>query len=120
MANSTASLHALIIEDELLVAMEVEQLLEDLGYASCDIAACETDALDCAARRRPDLVTVDLRIIGGSGADAIEALIKRMGRIPYLFVTANADTLMGRTEAPIVDKPISVHAFNRACELACA
>jgi DNA-binding NarL/FixJ family response regulator len=58
--------HALIIEDEILIAMEVEALLEEQGFDSFDIAESPEQALICAMRRAPDLITADYRIVGGS------------------------------------------------------
>src|SRR5437867_9311099 len=49
---SAAGRHALIIEDEILIALEVEALLEDLGFDSFDIAESPDEALACAAAHR--------------------------------------------------------------------
>src|SRR6185312_3013115 len=59
--------HALIIEDEMLIALEVESLLHDFGFESCDIVDNPKDAVKSAMAHRPDLVTADLRIVGGTG-----------------------------------------------------
>jgi CheY-like chemotaxis protein len=113
-------LHALILEDEMIVALEIQALLGDLGYASCDFADDAAAAVRSACTRRPDLVTVDLRIVGGSGLEAIGHMIAAVGPVPYLFVTANADFVRGLTEAPVVDKPISASRFRAACLTAVA
>src|ERR1700741_981369 len=66
--------HALIIEDEILIAMEVESLLHDFGFESCDIVDNPADALKSALAHRPDLVTADMRILGGTGVEAMIAI----------------------------------------------
>jgi CheY-like chemotaxis protein len=70
--------------------------------------------------RRPDLVTADIRIVGGSGLDAMAAITKRLGPVPHIYVTGNGDMLAGQTAAPVVDKPLSRRALAEACQRACA
>ena len=74
--------HALIIEDEMLIALEVESLLHDFGFASCDIVDNSADAVKSALAHRPDLVTADLRIVGGTGVEAMDAITNRLGPVP--------------------------------------
>jgi CheY-like chemotaxis protein len=112
--------HALIIEDEMLIALEVENLLHDFGFDSCDIVDNPIDALKSAIAHRPDLISADLRIIGGTGEDAVRAITERLGPVPHIYVTGNADMLAGRTAAPVVDKPLSRRALAEACQRACA
>jgi len=108
--------HALIIEDEILIAMEVEALLTEQGFATFDIAESPQDALDCALRHPPDLITADYRIVGGTGVEAVTAILARLGPIPVVYVTGNADQLGARTRA-VVDKPISPHRLAEACAM---
>src|SRR3990167_247744 len=91
--------HVLIIEDEILVAFEVEALLAEQGFTSFDIA--------------------DYRIVGGTGVEAVEAIQSRLGHIPVVYVTGNADQLKGRFK-PVVDKPISPRHLAEACARAFA
>jgi len=112
--------HALIIEDEMLIALEVESLLHDFGFATCDIADSPEDAVRCALAHRPDLVTADVRILNGTGVEAMVAITRELGPIPHLYVTGNPDMLAGQTVAPIVDKPLSRHALAAACQRALA
>lgn len=112
--------HALIIEDEMLIALEVESLLHDFGFASCDIVDNPADAVKSALAHRPDLVTADMRILGGTGVDAVVAITERLGPVPHIYVTGNPDMLNGQTAAPVVDKPLTRHALAEACRRACA
>lgn len=111
--------HALIIEDEMLIALEVESLLHEFGFESCDIADNPIDALRLALAHRPDLMTADLRIMGGTGIEAVDAITDQLGPIPHIYVTGNPDMLQGRS-APVVDKPLTRRAFAAACEMAAA
>jgi len=107
--------HALIIEDEMLIALEIENLLRDVDFTSFDWADCQDVALACARERRPDLITADLRIIGGSGIEAVMAITAELGAIPVVYVTANADLLDAMTNAKVVGKPIRAHQLYAAC-----
>jgi len=120
MHTTPAGKHALIIEDEMLIALEVESLLHDFGFSSCDIVDNPEDAVKSAMARRPDLVTADLRIVGGTGMNAMAAITRELGPVPHIYVTGNSDRLTGQTAAPVVDKPLSRRALAEACQRACA
>jgi CheY-like chemotaxis protein len=107
--------HALIIEDEAVIALELEALLSDIGYGSFDFADTPDQAVSCARRRRPDLITADYRIIGGTGLDAVERIRAELGSVSVVFVTGNADQLIGRGGFPVVDKPVTPAALEAAC-----
>ena len=111
--------HALIIEDEMLIALEVETLLHDFGFESCDIVDNPIDALKSAVAHRPDLISADLRIIGGTGEAAVRAIAEQLGPVHHIYVTGNADMQTGRPAAPVVGKPQSRRALAEACERAC-
>lgn len=110
--------HALIIEDELLIALEVEALLTEQGFASFDIATSPHAALACALQHRPDLITADYRIVAGTGIEAVAAIEARLGPVPVVFVTGNVEQVReeahGRADM-LVDKPISPALLAAAC-----
>lgn len=105
--------HALIIEDEILIALDVEALLAEIGFETFDIAQSPDEALACARRRSPDLITADYRIVGGTGLEAAEAILAELGDIPVVHVTGNADQVRSSGK-PIVEKPIHGRALARA------
>ena len=111
---ATSAEHALIIEDEMIIALEVEDLLRERGFRSFDVAASPEDALTYALRRRPDLITADVRIVGGTGIEAVRAITRAVGPVPHLFVTGNVEMLAGESSAPVVEKPIRHRAFVEA------
>ncbi len=81
----------LIVEDERIVAMDIQQTLNDLGYDAFSVASSADEAMACAAARRPELVLMDIRINGPrDGIEAAEAL-KRSFDVPIVFLTAHAD-----------------------------
>lgn len=108
--------HALIIEDEALISIEIEALLSDQGFETFDWAVSPRDALNCANGRRPDLITADMRIIDGTGEEAVRAILEALGQIPVIYVTANPDMLAGQGELAVVAKPISPWDLAAACQ----
>jgi CheY-like chemotaxis protein len=106
--------HALIIEDEMMIALSLERTLEGLGFRSFDIADSAAAALLCARKHRPDMITADGRINGGTGMQAVDQITEAMGVIPVVYVTGNPSLLAARTD-PVVTKPFSSEALRAAC-----
>ncbi|MBU2550191.1 MAG: PAS domain S-box protein, partial [Proteobacteria bacterium] len=81
----------LIVEDEVLIAEDLENRLKDLGYEVCGKTATGEDALLRTDRDRPDLVIMDLVLRGETdGIEAAEVIRNNWG-IPVVFLTAYAD-----------------------------
>jgi CheY-like chemotaxis protein len=108
--------HVLIIEDEMLIAMDIEHMLEDLGFDSFDIADSPSQALAKAKAQTPDLITADVRIVGGTGIEAVSAIHDALGPIPTVYVTGNLDVVREQHAPAVVEKPISPQSFAAACE----
>ena len=89
-------MHALVIEDQLLIATLIEDELSDLGYTSCDIVDTETAAIEAAAVRCPDLITADHRLLKGSGIRAVEQICADQ-IIPVVFIVGDP----GRVRLPV-------------------
>ncbi|WP_296597387.1 response regulator [Phenylobacterium sp.] len=115
---SEPSGHVLIIEDEPIIAIELEMLLGELGYRSFAVADTPDGALTSAREHRPDLITADYRIVAGTGLEAVRLITDALGRIPVVYVTGNPDILAGEPRPTVVDKPISPAALRRACAYA--
>lgn len=85
-------LRVLIVEDEAIIALSMEALLGSLGHEVCATAATAGEALEAAARERPDLAIMDIQLGDKtSGVDAAAALFHRWG-IRCLFISGNLDT----------------------------
>lgn len=111
--------HALVIEDELLIALEIEHQLEELGFASVDLADTPASALAKATAHRPDLITADMRIKGGTGPEAVDAITSAIGPVPVVYITANSDLLASPEDKVVIDKPMGpsdlARAYRRVC-----
>lgn len=114
------SLHALIIEDDVSAVDRLEQILRTLGYRSFDIAFSASEALAAALRQCPDIITADLRLVDGSGIDAVLEICS--GRaIPVIFITSRPAEIRQRIPAAIiVEKPFEAQGVRAACARATA
>jgi PAS domain S-box-containing protein len=81
----------LIVEDEAIIAMEIESQLHGLGYQVTSIVDTGEKAIKKAEEDRPDIILMDIRIKGEmDGIDAAEEIRNRFG-IPVIFSTAYLD-----------------------------
>jgi CheY-like chemotaxis protein len=107
--------HALIIEDELLLGMEMQSVLAPLGYSSFAFASTAAQALEQAKLQRPDLVTVDVNLMHGNGLEAAKTITDACGPTSIIYVTGDPSALEGIEGAVIVSKPFSASDIARAC-----
>ena len=112
-------LRLLIVEDEILVAIDIRSILEANNYAVVGIAATAEQAILTAERERPDLVLLDVRLEGQRDGVYAATEIRRRFDIPSLFITANADAAVrerARAAEPIgfLVKPFTEFALLRA------
>lgn len=81
----------LIVEDQGIVATDIQRCLEDGDFEVTGIATSMEDAIREASRFRPDLVLMDIRIRGeADGIDAADQLRRRFG-LPVVYLTAHDD-----------------------------
>ena len=87
------SLRILVVEDEILIALELESLLQDAGHDVVGTATSSKDALSVARDLSPDLAFVDIHLADGpSGVDVCRHLTGDLG-ITVLFMTTNANRI---------------------------
>lgn len=83
----------MIVEDQALLAMELELVLADSGCAVVGCAADRAGALLIAERERPDLALVDVNLLDGmTGPLVAQALVKQFGAA-VVFLTANPEQI---------------------------
>ncbi|MFC0632736.1 response regulator [Brevundimonas balnearis] len=86
-------LRALIVEDQAMLAMELEMLLEEAG---CDVVGCAMDrvsAYELAERERPDLALVDINLRDGSTGPLIAHKLVATYGCAVVFLTANPEQI---------------------------
>lgn len=84
----------LIIEDEPLIALDLEHLVQDLGHRVTALAATRSEAVAAVARERPGLVLADIQLAdGSSGIDAVNDIQNSID-VPVIFITAFPERLL--------------------------
>jgi two-component system, cell cycle sensor histidine kinase and response regulator CckA len=88
---SSAQTKVLIVEDEAIVACDIERRLIKAGYAVPAIAASGDEALRCIEQTSPNLVLMDIHLQGPADGIAIAAEVRDRFHLPVVFLTAYAD-----------------------------
>ena len=89
-ARAQPPLNVLIVEDEALLAMDIEAMIEDAGHRVVGEAASLYEVEDLASDLHPDLAFVDIQLAKGtSGLDVCALIRKRWAGAIVVFVTAN-------------------------------
>jgi CheY-like chemotaxis protein len=98
----------LIIEDEPIIALDLQQLVEAAGHEVIGIASTEDEAVAIAEAERPSLVLADVNLgAGGDGTSAVARILQHH-QAPVIFVTAYPERLLtGQDVEPafIITKP---------------
>lgn len=81
----------MVVEDEGIVAMELEQDLQSMGHEVVGLAADGPAALELFQRHRPDLVMCDINIQGSFDGIETSRQIRELGDTPIIFLTAYSD-----------------------------
>ena len=107
----------LIIEDEPVIAADIEGLVRELGHEVVDIAATRKEATEAAMRKRPGLVLADIQLAdGSSGIDAVKDILGRFD-VPVIFITAFPERLLtGERPEPtfLITKPFQPETVKAA------
>ena len=110
-------MHALIIEDESLIAMAIEDARRGCGFTSFDFAVTAEEALTAAARKCPDLITADVELGPGCGITAVQSICSEKP-IPVLFITGSpAEVRIRMPGHALVEKPFSADHIMDATKL---
>ena len=98
----------LIIEDEPIIAMDIEALVESLGHRVIEVARTHREAIDAVRRRRPGLILADIQLAdGSSGLNAVNEILASFD-VPVIFITAFPERLLtGERPEPtfLISKP---------------
>src|SRR5205823_10505238 len=111
------------VEDERIVAKDLQHTLVAMGYDAFAIASSADEALSHATAKCPDLVLMDIRIKGvRDGIETAELLRKQFG-VPVIYLTAHADDATierAKRTAPYgyLMKPVRAAELHSAIEIA--
>ena len=102
----------LIVEDENIIALDLQNTIEGLGWKVCAITPEGKESIRLAEMFYPDLILMDIRLKGEMNGIEAAAVIRRDLNIPILYLTAHGDddkkfSSITKNEASFVPKPFS-------------
>ncbi len=104
----------LIIEDEPIIAMDIEELVRGCGHTIVGTAGTEAEAVALATQHRPGLILADINLgHGGDGTTAVARILQHH-QAPVIFVTAYPERLLtgdGLEPAFVITKPFEPMAL---------
>jgi CheY-like chemotaxis protein len=84
----------LIIEDEPVIAIELEAIVTEIGHLVCGVATTHSEAVALVERVEPGLILADIQLAdGSSGIDAAYDILQRI-QTPLIFITAYPERLL--------------------------
>lgn len=122
--RSGRPLRVLIVEDESVLAMQLEDMVQALGHLVVGTVASFNDAVNRAETERPDVALMDINLRhGGNGIDAA-LVLRKCFRVPSIFVSAYLSSPETRERAQaaeplgFVPKPYTQSDIGAALKLA--
>ena len=113
--SGQARSRVLVIEDEPIIALDLSNILEEMGHQVVGTAATRDEAVRLATELRPGLVLADIRLAdGSSGIDAVRMILRDF-TVPIIFVTAYPERLLtGDRPEPafLVTKPFAAETIR--------
>lgn len=110
MARSVAG-RVMIIEDEAIIALDIQAIVTEMGHEVTGIARTRAEAVALARARRPDLILADIQLAdNSSGIDAVNDILTQFTGLPVIFITAFPERLLtGKRPEPafLITKPFS-------------
>lgn len=101
----------MVIEDEAIIALDLQGIVSDMGHKITGVATTRTEAQALFAQETPDLILSDIQLAdGSSGVDAVNDILKANADIPVIFITAFPERLLtGERPEPafVITKPYS-------------
>ncbi|RDC71127.1 response regulator [Rhodovulum sp. 12E13] len=108
----------LIIEDEAIIAMDIEGIVTSMGHAVTGIARTRARAVELGRNDRPDLILADIQLADdSSGIDAVNELLQSFPETPVIFITAFPERLLtGDRPEPafLISKPYTEEQVRSA------
>lgn len=101
------ALRVLVVEDEAMVAMAIEDILDQMGHLVCGKVGTESDAVAASYQSNPDLIIIDGRLRIGSGIVAMRKILSKK-YVPHIYISG--DSLVAETldhNAVVLQKPFS-------------
>lgn len=107
----------LIVEDEMIIALMIEKMVEDLGHRVVAKVPSGEEAVDLALKYSPDLILMDIRLQGEIDGIEAMALIREQIDVQVIYISGNTDNLykqrVKQTDClGFLTKPITINDLN--------
>lgn len=113
----------LIVEDEMIIALLIERMVNNLGHEVIDKVTSGEDAVTIATQNEPDIILMDIRLKGDM--DGIEAMsrIRKKKNVPVIYISGNTDMFHQKKVSDseyveFLSKPITISDLSRSFNLA--
>lgn len=108
----------MVIEDEAIIAMDIVDIVRELGHRVTGTARTHTEAVALALRDRPDLILADIQLADkSSGIDAVNEILVQFPDTPVIFITAFPERMLtGERPEPafVITKPFTEDQLRSA------
>ncbi|MGB0659775.1 MAG: response regulator [Mangrovicoccus sp.] len=92
---STHSGRVMIIEDEAIIAIDLQGIVSEIGHQVTGVARTATQAVELGLSDKPDLILADIHLAdNSSGIDAVNELLTKFPDMPVIFITAYPERLL--------------------------
>lgn len=103
----------LVVEDEMIIADNICDTLEDLGYEVCEPAISYTEAIATIDEEKPDIAILDIQLSGKKTGIDIAKKIRKSYHLPFIFLTSNADSLTINQAKEVMPPAYLIKPFSK-------
>jgi AmiR/NasT family two-component response regulator len=113
----------LIVEDQVVIALNLEQVLNQLGYKVIGITHTGEDSIEFVKKESPDVVLMDIMLAGEIDGISAAEIIRKNFEVPIIYLTAHTDdNSLGRANKTgpygYIVKPIDERDLYTSIEIA--
>lgn len=103
----------LVVEDEIMIADNICDILNSIGYEALEPVISFTEAIESLNNNTPDLVILDIQLSGKKDGIDLAWEIRRKYDIPFIFLTSNADKMTVERAKKVAPPAYLVKPFNK-------
>ena len=85
------NIHIVIVEDEAIIAMDLQQCLQEFGYTVDEVVSTTEEAIFCVQKYQPDIVLMDIKLKGSPDGTEVVDEIQLKYRVPVIYLTSYSD-----------------------------
>lgn len=108
-----AKVKILVVEDEVLIADNICDALNDLGYEALEPAINFTEAIETIEAEKPDIAILDIQLSGKKTGIDLARKIKENYNFPFIFLTSNSDDLTINLAKEVMPPAYLIKPFSK-------